>query len=295
MTTITAIVPTYNRAATLGQALASIFAQTRVPDEVLVVDDGSTDETAAVVGRFPGATLLRLGRNGGAAAARNAGIRAARGELLAFLDSDDAWLPHKLERQLPCFDDPGLDLLCTGIAVQERDGRRRNHVAARAPSAGAWSFADFQAYPFCPTTWLVRRSLFAQEGAFDETLGNAEDLDFLARVSHRRIDAVPEPLALKFNRQDSLDASLERTAASYAILFTRYHGLWTRAPAAATRSCRRLAHMHLDAGQPARARAALRAGLRYTPWDLRSWGLLAASALGGRALAAMRQLARRLA
>ena len=124
MTTVTAIIPTFNRAATLDRALASVFGQTRVPDEVIVVDDASTDETESVVRRFPEVLYLRLQRNSGAAHARNEGVRRARGDLIAFLDSDDVWLPHKSERQLSHMGKaPHLQLLCTGIAVNFATGR----------------------------------------------------------------------------------------------------------------------------------------------------------------------------
>lgn len=292
---VSAIVPTYNRAETLARALESIFSQTRPPDEVLVVDDASTDETAATAARFPGATLIRLEQNSGAAAARNAGIRRARGDWLAFLDSDDVWAPDKLERQLArAASAPSPDLVCTGITVYERSGRCRRFSGSEPQSSAGWSFADFQNYPFCPTTWLVRRQVFEEEGLFDESLRNAEDLDFLARLAHRRIEILPEPLATKFNRQDSLDASLYRTAQSYEVLFERHARLWARAPGAAVRSYRRLAHMHLSANSVPSARTALLKGLGYRPWDLRSWGLLAATLLGIRAVDAARRIAARL-
>jgi glycosyltransferase involved in cell wall biosynthesis len=292
MTTVTAIVPTYNRADTLARALASVFAQRRAPDEVLIVDDGSldADATAAVVARFPAARRIRLEQNGGAGRARNAGVRQAKGELIAFLDSDDAWRPDKLARQLAELRD--AELLCTGITVHERSGRVTDYPGSPPRSAAGWSFADFQAYPFAPTTWLIRRRVLDEAGGFDESLRNCEDLDLLARLAHRRIRVLPDVLAVKHNRADSLDAALARTADSYQILLQRHAAIWARAPAAAARGCCRVAHMHVDAGELAQARRALLRGLRHAPADLRSWGLLAASAFGVRGVHALRRLAR---
>ncbi|MEZ5313903.1 MAG: glycosyltransferase family A protein [Thermoanaerobaculia bacterium] len=96
--TISVVVPAFDAAATLGDALFSILGQTLPPEEILVVDDGSTDGTAALAASTPGVTLLRQERRG-PAAARTRGARAASGELLAFLDADDLFLPEKLARQ----------------------------------------------------------------------------------------------------------------------------------------------------------------------------------------------------
>ena len=100
---ITAIIPTYNRVAHLERAIVSVVAQTQPCNELIVVDDGSTDGTVAIVEQLAASAnipirLLRQ-ENRGAAAARNSGIRMAKGRLLAFLDSDDWWLPHKLALQ----------------------------------------------------------------------------------------------------------------------------------------------------------------------------------------------------
>ena len=94
---VTALIPAYNSAAWIAEALDSVAAQTAPPDEVIVVDDGSTDGTADIAESL-GATCLRPGRVG-VSAARNLGVRAASGELIALLDSDDAWTPDKLEIQ----------------------------------------------------------------------------------------------------------------------------------------------------------------------------------------------------
>jgi glycosyltransferase involved in cell wall biosynthesis len=288
VTTVTAVVPTFNRARTLARALTSILEQTRVPDDIVVVDDASTDDTAAVLRQFPPVRVVHLERNGGAARARNEGVRHARGELVAFLDSDDVWLREKLARQLARFGD--ADLLCTGVRVHERGGRVADHRGAGPRAQSGWSFADFQSYPFAPTTWLIRRAVLDALGGFDEALRNAEDLDLLARLADRRIDVLPDVLAIKHNRADSLDAERDRTAASYRILLRKHAALWARTPAAAARGWRRIANMHFDAREPGAARRALLAGLRLAPTDWRSWGLLAASAFGTPGVRALRRL-----
>src|SRR4051812_24472999 len=99
---VSIIIPTYNRAAYLGAAIASVRAQTFADWELIVVDDGSTDETAAMLDELsdPRIRVLRIGHSGSESITRNAGLRLAEGEWVAFLDSDDLWVPEKLERQL---------------------------------------------------------------------------------------------------------------------------------------------------------------------------------------------------
>lgn len=99
--TVTAAITTYNRASFLPGALESVFAQRRPPDEVLVIDDGSSDETADVLARYGDRIRVVRQANRGRSGARNRAVEEARGELLSFLDSDDRWLPDKLERQVP--------------------------------------------------------------------------------------------------------------------------------------------------------------------------------------------------
>lgn len=280
MTTVSAIVPTFNRAPTLGRALASVFAQTRAPDEVIVVDDGSTDDTGEVLKRFPQARVLRLAQNRGAAAARNEGIRQARGEYLAFLDSDDEWAPRKLQVQLEqAGARPAVDLLCTGITVHRRDGSITQHRQAGASGGSAWAFEHFLDYPFSPSTWLVKSVVFAGGRRFDESLPNCEDLDLLARIAGAcAIEVMPELLAIKHNRRDSLDADPARRSASLALLVERYGDRWSPASVAAT--WQRLANLHFDGGDARAGRAALRAALARRPASARLWALLLLSAPG---------------
>jgi glycosyltransferase involved in cell wall biosynthesis len=111
---ISVIIPVFNGAAYIGQAIESVLGQTLPPDEVLVIDDGSSDATAEVVRRYQPRVSYRWQLNQGPGKARNLGIRESKGDLLAFLDSDDLWLPEKLRLQRAALDeDPGLDLVFT--------------------------------------------------------------------------------------------------------------------------------------------------------------------------------------
>lgn len=197
-TTVSAIVPTYNRREMLARALDSIAAQTRPVDEVLVVDDGSTDGSAEMLAaRFPGARRLRCERLG-VSAARNRGIAAASGEWVAFLDSDDEWRPAKIERQLAALAAAPEHDLCHTDEVWIRDGVRVN-PRRRHAKAGGWIFE--RCLPLCaisPSSAMVRRAVFDRLGGFDEALPACEDYDFWLRFCSRQpVLYVDEPLVVK--------------------------------------------------------------------------------------------------
>src|SRR5664280_1650862 len=109
---VSVVIPTYNRLAYLREALDSVLAQTRAADEILVVDDGSTDGTEAAISALPAPVRYLRQQNAGPAAARNHGLREAKGDWIAFLDSDDLWVPEKLEAQMDFLErNPAVELL----------------------------------------------------------------------------------------------------------------------------------------------------------------------------------------
>jgi glycosyltransferase involved in cell wall biosynthesis len=191
------IVPVHDGAPYLAECLGSIVAQTVTPLEVLVVDDGSTDRSAAIAGSFGEPVRCLRQARAGPAAARNLGVSRARGDLLAFLDADDLIPPHKLERQLRCFAaDPTLqfcDAYARNFWTPEIPPEARN-VAPRE------AFTHGEApKPRMIITWLLRRSLFDRLGQFDEALGLGEDDDWRDRVDAARVPAetVDEVLAMR--------------------------------------------------------------------------------------------------
>src|SRR5262245_51722410 len=132
---VTVVIPVFNRAQAVQRAVASVLAQTCQDFEIIVVDDGSTDSTPAVVAALsdPRLTLIRHERNRGGSAARNTGYRAGSAPFVAFLDSDDEWLPTKLERQLEVFDnaDDTLGLVYTDATWMWPDGTETRHAPPR--------------------------------------------------------------------------------------------------------------------------------------------------------------------
>ncbi len=158
----------------VAEALESVFAQTRLPDEVIVVDDGSEDGTADIVRRFP-VRLLSQGRQG-VSAARNAGLDEARGDLIAFIDHDDRWLPRKVERQVAYLEErPDVDYaLCWFRAFVEPGASRPPWVRDEHLTRG-WT-------RLCTPSLMTRKATVDVVGYFDTDLELGEDADWIARA-----------------------------------------------------------------------------------------------------------------
>jgi glycosyltransferase involved in cell wall biosynthesis len=209
---VSVVVPAYNRADTLARAVDSALAQTLGDIEVLVVDDGSTDGTRALVEGWadPRVRYLAHDANRGVSAARNTGVEAARGEYVAFLDSDDEWLPRKLDRQLSVLEDRGegwvgayCDVASTGLSLGGRIAAAvsKHLFRSAAPREGGRELAaallSMQVFMGPGSTLLVERDAVAATGGFDEGLSIYEDWDLVLRVlSGGKIAYVDEPLAV---------------------------------------------------------------------------------------------------
>ncbi len=199
MPQVSIVIPTFNRAHLIGETLDSVLAQTYHDWEIIVVDDGSTDNTAAVIACYGTAVHYIRQPNAGQGAARNTGIRAACGDYIAFLDSDDLWLPDKLDRQMQVLDSTASAwVYCDGYEFDGVTGRilgtvGQNNRLYTGDVLEPLVWGNFVASP----TPLVRRSVFAEVGYFDEApiLRNREDWDMWLRIAARYpIELVAEPL-----------------------------------------------------------------------------------------------------
>lgn len=207
---VSVVIPAYNAQSFLADAIESARSQSIAPAEVIVVDDGSTDATADVAARFGPAVALIRQPNAGIGAARNAGLAAATGDWLAFLDADDLWTPDKTALQLAAFDtEPALDIVF---------GSMQPFLHADAPPA-VREAAVLDASPaLVPGTMLIRRSAFDRAGAFVTNLQLGEFIEWFERaralglryasveavVLHRRIHANNTGLRGRDRRPDYL-------------------------------------------------------------------------------------------
>ena len=263
--TISVVIPAYNAVRFLPRCLASVFAQTRPPDEVIVVDDGSTDNTAAVAEQL-GAKVVRR-PNGGIAAARNTGIRSATGGWIALLDADDLWLPQKLERQAAAIR-PDTVLVYTAVRHFDDHGIRFSGCAVH-PSIARQLLR--YSNPICPSTVLLERQATLAAGGFFEGASTCEDWALWVRLlPFGAFAAVDEPLIDYYVYPASLSASPERMLDGLKtilepVLLAGFHGferrLWRR---------RILATQHFSAAMIARENH-LPGELGYIARSLRAW------------------------
>ncbi len=189
---VSVIIPTYNRAHVLERAIASVIQQTYKNIEVIVVDDGSTDDTAALLTRYHAIIHVIKQTNRGPSHARNRGIQAAHGEIIAFLDSDDAWLPEKLARQVDLLVRLDASVACCLCNAEMRFTHRprgtsfENAGLHPREEEGIWlNPAEVLMHTFVlfNQTAAIRRSALEETGGFDEEIKYLEDYDLALRLS----------------------------------------------------------------------------------------------------------------
>ncbi len=170
----------------MARAIMSVLCQTFTNYEIMVVDDGSSDETTETLPRFQSRiTLLTHGKNQGVSAARNTGIRASMAPFIAFLDSDDYWLPNKLMEQMAFFEANPKAVACQTQELWIRNGQRVNPRIKHLKRGGEIFEASLKLCLVSPSAVMIRRSLFSEVGLFDETLPVCEDYDLWLRISCR--------------------------------------------------------------------------------------------------------------
>lgn len=195
---VSVIIPTYNRSSLVLEAVESVFKQTYVNFELIVVDDGSIDGTAEALNPYKGRFVYISQDNRGVSTARNRGLQIARGEWIAFLDSDDFWLPVKLETQIRFFSQNPEALICQTEEIWIRNGRRLNPLKKHQKFSGDIFAPSLRLCLVSPSAVMIKRDLFERVGCFDEALPACEDYDLWLRISAQfPIFLIDQPLVVK--------------------------------------------------------------------------------------------------
>jgi glycosyltransferase involved in cell wall biosynthesis len=216
------VIPVWNGEKYLAEAVNSVLAQSRTDLEVIIVDDGSTDGTPAVIAQFGQIVRSLRQPNQGVSAARNAGIAAARGKYVAFLDADDVWLPNKLERQLRLFEDnPRLGTVGCGYRVTDK---RLNPLSEYIPSHCSLTnllLVESNGGHFS-SSFVVPRHVLDDVGGFDPRLSTSADWDFVTRVALRyELAFVPEVQMLYRLHGSNMHRGIPRTEHDMELAFAK--------------------------------------------------------------------------
>ena len=182
---VSVIIPSFNRSHTLMRAIDSVLQQTSMPEEIWVIDDGSTDDTPHMLAaNYPRVNVIRQ-ENAGVSAARNTGIKQSQSPWVAFLDSDDEWMPNKLEMQFSKIEkDFDIGILHSD-EIWIRNGRRVNPMNKHKKQGGDIFEQSLGLCAMSPSTVVLRRELLDEEGLFDESLPACEDYDLWLRLCYK--------------------------------------------------------------------------------------------------------------
>lgn len=234
MPIVSVIIPAYNAEQYIAETLASVENQTLKDIEIIVIDDGSKDNTAATVKAFPSVRYVRK-TNGGVSAARNHGASLAHGEFLAFLDADDIWHPDKLRQQVQALSQHPECNLCRTHITTKSENLQQFHQAINSSSTEYDIESDLAASflepYFTTSTVMVRRAAFDLVGGFDPKLRIAEDIDFYLKI----LAPAPTVLFMKESlvyKRPVVGSLGDDSAAGYVQLLAVYHRFLTEHPQA---------------------------------------------------------------
>lgn len=218
---ISVIIPTFNRARLLARAVTSVLQQTGVELEVIIIDDASTDDTEQVVSQMHDSRLryVRLEKNSGACMARNVGIATAQGELLAFQDSDDVWMPEKLQRQLNVMQETGADIVFCSFERFSPTGESLGRFPHADVQPGQISYEQLLLENLVSTQTILGRKTCFEQFPFSPQMPRLQDWELMLRmVQHFHVHYMNETLVHLCEQKDSISGCPEKAVAALHIL-----------------------------------------------------------------------------
>lgn len=307
MPAVSVIIPTYNRASMLGEAIESVLDQTYSDFEIIVVDDGSTDDTQQVVKAFDDTRIRYVFQeNRGRSNARNHALSLAQGRYIAFLDSDDLFVPTKLERQVAALDsEPRFGMVYSSAVCSDEQGKELSTCVFRASASGMIyrRVAFYVPLTIILPTVMMRREVVTGVGGFDETMERFEDTDMWRRVARKYpILAMRQPLCtirthsgneLASQNLEDIRRALDHYVRKVFAEDQDEGTLFLRRGAARLYAHYGLAMIFLDSGRMASTRRFLIRSIKYWPFQARPYPALVVTYLHWRPLmSALRLLAR---
>ncbi len=266
---VSVVLPTYNRAYILSKAIESVLAQTYTNWELIIVDDGSTDTTREIIAGFsnPRIRYIKHEANKGLAAARNTGIRNARGKYIANLDSDDVWMPKKLEKEMRRFT-PGIDVVYSGYDRTLPNGRTLH--LPHHPKEGNLKNDFLESNIIGMVMSTVRKEIFFKYGMFDESVQALQDWELWLRVApHCQFVFVPEVLVTGSILQDSIASDHTKRLRSREQIFSKHEQLFCAVPAVYAKHAYSIGHAYALRGNIPHALPYLKKAYRSQPFRMR--------------------------
>jgi len=277
---ISIIIPTYNRANLLPRAIKSILNQTFKNFELIIVDDGSIDNTKEVVGRFrkndKRVRYIWQDNSGAPAKPKNAGIKNAKGEFIAFLDSDDEWLVEKLEEQIKLFEKSNSSNLgfvgCNAVIIDKKNKKEWGYKTPRCNNV----FRELlmNDFIFSSSSVIVKKEVFNKIGFFDENIRVGEDWDMWIRISRKYdFDFVPEPLFKYYIHNSNITNALsfEKQEKDLRYIFEKYRKYYEANPKIHSIRLRNDGTKYILAGKLQDGRKYFLKSIKINPLNFRSY------------------------
>lgn len=282
---VSVIIPAFNRNHTLPRAVGGAVGQTFRDLEIIVVDDASREPVAEALAACtdPRVRLIVHEKNRGANAARNSGIVSAKGQYVAFLDSDDEWHPDKIRIQVEAMEAAAASVAghCTGLTAFSEAGRK---LFEKSPQLSGNIYPQLlrrnEIGPL--SSVLVRRAVLNEVGLFDESLPSSQDWDLYLRIAERYEFASVGEALVRYNLgQDSISRNLKAKALGRRMILEKYESQMTRFPEAFASQLVKTGHYHCRAGAIRDGRQSFRRAMRINPVAANAYLFFALSFLGG--------------
>jgi glycosyltransferase involved in cell wall biosynthesis len=282
---VSVIIPTYNRAQFVERAVRSVLAQTYEDFELLVIDDGSSDQTQNTIKRIPDRRIkyIRHSNNKGVSAARNTGIKHAEGNFIALLDDDDVWLPTKLEQQMKYFQTrPDAGAVYTGcISIDSKSNEPMRNIFPNAVQ-----FKDLLRDNYCegaPSSILIKKDCFKKVGLFDETLPFCEDWDMWIRLARfYEVNVLDQLLVKRYEHASCMHKNFDLAIEGREMLLTKISddSLWDKKLMSSHRVA--IGSLHCYNGNMGEGRRSFREAMKNNPISMKPYILYCSALLGCR-------------